>query len=831
LALAVSLAAFVGIRSLDTAEAATCTVDDKLVNSCRPWLAAAVSHYPMAGGSFDRAAQFSFFEKRLNNPEVLSDPSLPVTVSNKLDFVHTYRAPGQVIGSWEKTMINRAGTYLQLNWKPTETTWAAADGRDATVNSNIDLMANSVKSVAPKKVFLTVFHEPENDVTAGTGGTGCSPSNGSYGSPADYRAMWQNVRNRFDALGVNNVVWSMNYMGYVSYDCYVPQLWPGNHLVDWVTWDPYDGGTATYATSVSRFYNRLQSTSDATHDYNSKPWGLAEFGYWNQNGDSTPAEAVKYWQQAQASVETNQFPRLKMYSVFDSTPDGTYIDSAFVGLQFAQTAVIDKNEQAAYNGFANAVLTYGTDTTPPTVTVNAPDTFTGSVTLSATASDNVGVTKVEYLLDGTKIGESTTAPYDYVFDSATQPNGSYSLTAKAYDAEGNVGTSTAKPVTINNTETSAPTVSVTSPSDGATVSGTVTIAADAADNVGVTKVDFSHGTTAIGSSTAAPYTTSWDTTSVADGQYTLTATAFDAAGNSSASNVTVTVDNPNPEPDTEAPTAPTNLTATAVAFNRVDLAWDAATDNSGAIAKYQVLRGGELLAETTGTSFSDTTVTESTIYVYSVKAVDASGNVSPASDSASITTPAAPDTTPPSAPTNLAAIATAYNRVNLTWDASSDNSGTVSKYYIYRGGAVIAETTGLTFADTTVNASATYSYIVRALDPSGNVSAASNTATVTTPAAPDTTAPSAPTGLVATSISSRQVNLRWNASTDNVGVSAYRIYRNGSLIATVPAGTLTFGDGTVTPKTAYGYYIRATDAAGNVSVQSNTLNVTTKAGK
>jgi chitodextrinase len=924
LAVAISLAAFVGVRTLeDDAQAATCTVDEKLVNSCRPWLAAAVSHYPMAGGSFDRAAQFSFFEKRLNNPEVLSTPSLPVTITNKLDFVHTYRAPGQVIGSWEKTMINRAGTYLQLNWKPTETTWAAADGRDATVNANIDLMANSVKSVAPKKVFLTVFHEPENDVTAGTGGTGCSPSNGSYGSPADYRAMWQNVRNRFDALGVSNVVWSMNYMGYVSYDCYVPQLWPGNHLVDWVTWDPYDGGTATYASSVSRFYNRLLSTSDATHDYNSKPWGLAEFGYWNQNGDSTPAEAVKYWQQAQASVETNQFPRLKMYSVFDSTPDGTYIDSAFVGLQFAQTAVIDKNEQAAYNGFANAVLKYGSDTTPPTVSVNAPDTFTGPVTLSATANDNVGVTKVEYLLDGSKIGEATTAPYDYVFDSTTRPDGSYSLTAKAYDAEGNVGTSTVKTITINNSETTAPTVSITSPADGATVSGTVTIAADAADNVGVTKVDFAHGSTAIGSSTTAPYSVDWDTTTVADGQYTLTATAYDAAGNSAPATITLTVDNPDTQaptaptgltatatshdrvdlswsaatddsgsidkyqvfrdgsllaetnglsvdyadttvaesttysytvkavdasgnispasasasvttpapPDVTPPSAPTNLTATAVAFNRVDLTWTAATDNSGTISKYQVFRGGQILAETTGTSYSDTTVTESTIYLYSVKAVDPSGNVGPASDGASTTTPAAPDTTPPSAPANLAATATAYNRVNLTWSASSDNSGTVTKYYIYRGGAVIAETTGLTFADTTVNASTTYSYVVRALDPSGNVSAASNMATVTTPAAPDTTAPSAPTGLVATSISSRQVNLSWNAATDNVGVATYRVYRNGALIATVPAGTRTFGDGTVSPKTSYSYTIRATDAAGNISNASNTLNVTTKAGK
>jgi chitodextrinase len=837
--------AVVGIAVVLQAKAnTTCTVDAKLVNSCRPWLAAAVSNYPMAGDRWTTSVQFPYFEKRLNNPEVLSDPSAPTTVTKKLDFVHDYRGYGAVLSNFDISMVNRANTYLQLNWKAVDTKWAMGDGRDATHNSNIDRMANSIKSVAPKKILLAVFHEPENDVTAGTAGANCAVDyKGTYGSPAEYRAMWQNVRNRFDALGVTNVVWAMNYMGYQGHDCLVSQMWPGNHLVDWVQWDPYDGGTATFATSISRFYNFLTNTSNANNDYNSKPWGVAEFGYWNQNGDSTPTEAVKYWQQAKTSIETNQFPKVKLWSVFDSTPDGTYEDSAFVGLQFAPTAVIDKNEQTAYNAFATAVLNYGatvatptptpvSDTAPPTVNVVNAGELNGTVTLTANASDNIGVTRVEYYLNGTKLGEAATSPYSVPFDTTSRPNGTYQLTAKAFDAAGNVGNSPGVSVTINNPDTTAPTVNITSPADNATVEGTVSVVAEAADNVGVTKVDFAYSGTVLGSSSvtaAGPYTVNWDTSSLADGPYLLSATAFDAAGNTTSTNINVTVDNP--EADTQAPTAPGGLSAVAVAFNRVDLSWTASSDNSGSIAKYQIWRDNAVLAETAALSYADTTVVASTTYAYEVKAIDASGNVSPTSGRTVVTTPVAPDTTRPSAPTNLTAAAAAHNQVNLSWGASTDNSGSVAKYYVYRGGAVIAETTGLSFIDNTVSGSTTYSYVVRALDPSGNVSFGSNIASVTTPSVPDTAAPTAPTGLIVTSVSPKQVNLSWSAAQDNVGVAAYYVYRDGVLIGTLPASARTFGDGTVSSRNTYRYHVIAADAAGNTSAPSNTVSITTKGGK
>ncbi|MDF2461706.1 MAG: hypothetical protein K0S68_1109, partial [Candidatus Saccharibacteria bacterium] len=133
-----------GVVVVLNTRAATCTVDAKLVNSCRPWLSAATAHYTMAGDAWTSSVQFPYFEKRLNNPEVLSNVNAATTVSKKLDFVHTYAGYGDTVSTWEKSMVNRANTYLQLNWKPTPGAFNLADGRDATVNSNIDKMANSI---------------------------------------------------------------------------------------------------------------------------------------------------------------------------------------------------------------------------------------------------------------------------------------------------------------------------------------------------------------------------------------------------------------------------------------------------------------------------------------------------------------------------------------------------------------------------------------------------------------------------------------------------------------------------------------------------------------
>jgi len=105
------------------------------------------------------------------------------------------------------------------------------------------------------------------------------------------------------------------------------------------------------------------------------------------------------------------------------------------------------------------------------------------------------------------------------------------------------------------------------------------------------------------------------------------------------------------------------------------------------------------------------------------------------------------------------------------------------------------------------------------------------------PAITDTTAPTAPTGLTATAVSARQVNLAWNASTDNVGVAGYVIYRGGSPMAVVTSGT-TYTDiahtiscfsFTLSPSTSYAYSVVAFDAAGNNSSQSASASVTTPA--
>src|SRR5207237_6876231 len=119
---------------------------------------------------------------------------------------------------------------------------------------------------------------------------------------------------------------------------------------------------------------------------------------------------------------------------------------------------------------------------------------------------------------------------------------------------------------------------------------------------------------------------------------------------------------------------------------------------------------------------------------------------------------------------------------------------------------------------------------VDAFDAAGNHSPLSAAASVTTPASPDAQPPSTPAGLVATAAGSTQVNLSWSASTDNVGVTGYSVYRGGAQIATVGGSTLAYSDTTAAPSTTYSYTVDAFDAAGNHSAQSASASATTPAG-
>ena len=182
------------------------------------------------------------------------------------------------------------------------------------------------------------------------------------------------------------------------------------------------------------------------------------------------------------------------------------------------------------------------------------------------------------------------------------------------------------------------------------------------------------------------------------------------------------------------------------------------------------------------------------------------------------------DTTPPSPPTGLTGAAAGSTGANLSWGASTDNVG-VTGYVVRRNGLQVATPATTSYADAGLSAGATYSYTVAARDAAGNTSPNSASVSVTTAIAADTTPPTMPSGLTAAAAGSTGANLAWSASTDNVGVTAYIVRRNGVQVAT-PA-TTSYADTGLSAATTYSYTVAARDAAGNVSPNSATVSVTT----
>jgi hypothetical protein len=191
------------------------------------------------------------------------------------------------------------------------------------------------------------------------------------------------------------------------------------------------------------------------------------------------------------------------------------------------------------------------DTIAPIVAITSPagGVVSGAVTVNVSATDNMGVARVELYVNGAQIGTTGIAPYAFVWNSASAANGSAQLLAKAYDAAGNVGTSSAVAVNVSNadappsTDTASPSVTI-DPLVSTVVSGILPVRLSASDNVGVAQVDLYADGGLVGSATSAPYRVDWDTTPLPSGPVSLTAVARDAAGNSATSAaVAVTVDN------------------------------------------------------------------------------------------------------------------------------------------------------------------------------------------------------------------------------------------------------------------------------------------------
>jgi len=346
---------------------------------------------------------------------------------------------------------------------------------------------------------------------------------------------------------------------------------------------------------------------------------------------------------------------------------------------------------------------------------------------------------------------------------------------------------------------------------GTTGTQTTLAWAASSDDLGVTGYEVYRDGLLIATVTSTTFT---DTGLTPGTAYGYTVQAMDAAGNGtvSAASIVTTL-------DTIAPTAPGAPVASGTTGVQATLAWAASTDNVG-VAGYEVYRGTTLVGTVTSTTFTDTGLTPGTAYGYTVKAKDAAGN----GTVSAATTVTTLDTIAPTAPGAPVATGTTSNQTTLTWAVSTDNVG-VTGYEVYRGLTLVGTVTSTTFTDTGLTPATAYSYTVKAKDAAGNgtVSGATSVTTV----ALDTIAPTAPGAPVATGTTGVQTTLTWAASTDNVGVTGYEVYRGTTLIATVTSTT--FSDTGLTAGTTYSYTIAATDAAGNRSATSSATNVITLA--
>ena len=265
------------------------------------------------------------------------------------------------------------------------------------------------------------------------------------------------------------------------------------------------------------------------------------------------------------------------------------------------------------------------DLAPPTVSITAPVAnaiLTGQVTIAATASDNVGVAGVQFRIDGNAAGaEDTSAPFTFVWNTSSAASGSHVISAVARDAAGNMTTAAGVAVIVDNV---APATAVTAPASGASLAGTVSVTANASDNIAIAGVQFRLDGAALGGEdTSAPYAVQWNTTTAASGSHALTAVARDGAGNLSTSvAVVVSVDNAPPAVAIASPAAGSTVAAT--------VSVGATVSDTGAIAGVQFrMDGVDLGAEDLDAPYAvtwDTTGAPNGTHTLTAVARDTAGN-------------------------------------------------------------------------------------------------------------------------------------------------------------------------------------------------------------
>ena len=266
-------------------------------------------------------------------------------------------------------------------------------------------------------------------------------------------------------------------------------------------------------------------------------------------------------------------------------------------------------------------------------------------------------------------------------------------------------------------------------------------------------------------------------------------------------------------PDLTPPGTPPDPAVALDSVTSATIRWTAAADNVG-VAGYEVLRNGRPLPAPSGLRIAEEGLRPAQTYCYAVRAFDGAGNRSTPSTPVCVTPP---DVTPPAPP---APLGTGGPRtMTVAWSASEDDVG-VAGYEVIRGGEVVASTRDLSAVLGELPAGS-HCASVRAFDAAGNRSPPVEACGIV----PDTTPPTTPAAAVASAPGETSVVIRWEPSSDDVGVTGYEVSRDGRVVGT---GThASGGDEDLRPGTAYCYAVRAFDSAGNRSEPSPPSCVTT----
>ncbi len=418
------------------------------------------------------------------------------------------------------------------------------------------------------------------------------------------------------------------------------------YIASGVPHDAYDGGIAVkQAINVSVYHNTIYTEGTTAFDFQFANTQVITKNNLYYPTNVTRDNAVPIW--ANNTLATSgMFVNLLAGDLhLLSTATAAINQGATVGV--AQDIDGDARDAQPDVG-ADEYTGSGIDTTPPTIpgglAALAVNSSQINLAWNSSSDPESGILRYNVWRDTVLVRQPVTAS---VADSSLSPSTTYSYEVSAVNGVNleSARSGAVLATTLAAPDTTAPTVSITSLTQGQVVNGTLTVNATASDTVGVAGVRFFvDGIQLNTEDSTAPYSRTWNTSTASNGLHVVMATARDAAGNTASANVTVSVSNSVPV-DTTSPTVPTNLAVTVNTSYQVNLTWNPSIDAESGVANYRVYRNSVLIGQPTGTFFSDLTVISGTTYLYSVAAVNFVGLVSGNSSALSVTTPALPPPT------------------------------------------------------------------------------------------------------------------------------------------------------------------------------------------